>query len=167
MVSRRGGERGQAILEFAILSPLILILVFIIADFGIGLSHRVILTNAAREGARYGAVGAPSYDGCPQASVVDRIKCKTLAQGHNLVDDPAQIDVAFLDANNNGELEPGDAVAVRINYGYKPFTALRLSTTLGWLGLPGITEIRMDSCTDMRLEQVTNDASISGGSPCD
>jgi Flp pilus assembly protein TadG len=167
MVTRRRGERGQAILEFAILTPLVLILVFIIADFGIGLAHRVILTNAAREGARYGAVGAPSYAGCPQPDIVDRIKCKTMAQGHNLVDDPADIDVAFLDADNNGEVEPGDAVAVRINYAYKPITALGLSTTLGWLGFPGVVEIRMDSCTDMRLEQVTHDMSASGVSPCD
>lgn len=166
MISRRRGEGGQAILEFAILTPLVLILVFIIADFGIGLAHRVILTNAAREGARYGAVGAPTYDGCPQADVVERIRCKTLAQGHNLVDDPADIEVAFLDANSNGDLEPGDAVAVRINYEYKPFTALSLSNSLGWLGFPGITGIRMDSCTDMRLEQVTSDAS-KGTNPCE
>lgn len=166
MISRRRGEGGQAILEFAILTPLVLILVFIIADFGIGLAHRVILTNAAREGARYGAVGAPAYDGCPQAGVAERIRCKTLAQGHNLVDDPADIEVEFLDANSNGDLEPGDAVAVRINYEYKPFTALGLSNSLGWLGFPGITGITMDSCTDMRLEQVTSDAS-KGVNPCE
>jgi hypothetical protein len=167
MVRRRRGERGQAILEFAILTPLVLILVFIIADFGIGLAHRVILINAAREGARYGAVGAPDDGGCTQPDIVDRIKCKTLAHSHNLVDDPADIDVAFLDADLDGDLSPGDAVAVRINYAYKPITALGLSTTLGWLGFPGVVEIRMDSCTDMRLEQVDSGASISGASPCD
>jgi len=167
MFTRHRGERGQAVLEFAVITPLVLILVFIITDFGIGLAHRVILTNAAREGARYGAVGAPSYDGCPQADIVDRIKCKAMAQGRGLVNDPAAVNVAFLDADSDGELEPGDAVAVRINYTYKPITALRLSTTLGWLGFPGITGITMDSCTDMRLEQVGSNATISTSSPCD
>lgn len=166
MMTRRRRQRGQAILEFAILTPLVLILIFIIVDFGIGLAHRVILTNAAREGARYGAAGAPESGGCTDPLVVDRIKCKTVAQGRGLVDEDA-VSVAFLDANNNGEVEPGDAVAVRIDYEYKLITALSLSNSLGWLGLPDIDTLRMDSCTDMRLEQVTRDATISGVSPCD
>jgi Flp pilus assembly protein TadG len=168
MITRRRHERGQAILEFAILTPLVLILMFIIVDFGIGLAYRVILTNAAREGARYGAVGAPTYDACSQPTVLERIRCKTSAQSRNLVDDAdTQIQVAFLDSNSNGDLEPGDTVAVRIDYDYEPITALGLDTTLGWLGFPGITSISMDSCTDMRVEQVDRTASISGVNPCD
>ena len=159
-------QRGQAILEFAILTPVIFAFIFIIVDLGIGLAHRVVLTNAAREGARYAAAGAPTNTGCTQLDIVERIKCKTLAHSHGLVDE-SQIEVAFLDANGNGELEPGDAAVVRINYSYKLITALGLSSQIGWLRWPGIPPLKMDSCTDMRLEQVTNDATISPVNPCD
>jgi len=163
---RHERQRGQAILEFAILTPVIFLFLFIIVDFGIGLAHRVVLLNAAREGARYAAAAAPTNSGCAQADIVDRIKCKTLAHSHGLVDE-SQIEVAFLDVNGNGELEPGDSAAVRINYSYKLITALGLSNSIGYLHWPGIPPLKLDSCEDMRMEQVTNGATISTVNPCE
>lgn len=160
-------ERGQAIIEFAVLTPIIFAFIFIIVDFGIGLSHHVALTNAAREGARYAAVAAPAYPGCNQASVVERIRCKTHAHAQNLIDDPdTQILVAFLDKNSSGHLERGDDVVVRINYSYKLITALGLSNSIGWLRWPGIPPLKMDSCEHMRIEEVAGDATLSTVDPC-
>ena len=50
----RGGalDRGAAAVEFALLLPLLLLLVFGIIDFGRALNAQVTLTQAAREGAR-------------------------------------------------------------------------------------------------------------------
>jgi len=158
-------SKGQAILEFAILTPLIFAFIFIIVDFGIGLSHYIVLTNAAREGARYAAAGAPPDSGCPEPATVDRVRCKTLAHAQNLINDPAKIDVAFVDKNGNGELEPGDSAIIRINYSYKLITALGLSNSIGWLRWPGIPPLKMDSCEDMRMEQVKSDATITAN-PC-
>ena len=167
MVKKRPGERAQAILEFAVLTPIVFVFVFIIVDFGIGLAHHVALTNAAREGARYAAVGAPAYSGCNQASVVERIRCKTKAHAQNLVDNPGtQIQVAFLDKNSSGHLDRGDDVVVRINYSYKLITALGLSNPIGWLRWPGIPPLKMDSCEHMRVEEVTSDATLSTVNPC-
>jgi len=53
---RAGGDRGQALVEFAfVILPILLILVGII-QFGLLFGANVTLTNAAREGARAGTI---------------------------------------------------------------------------------------------------------------
>lgn len=48
-------ERGSALVEFAIILPMVLMLAFGIMTAGITYNHKIDLTHAAREGARYGA----------------------------------------------------------------------------------------------------------------
>ena len=45
-------------MEFAIVLPLLLIILFGIIEFGILLYNQAVITNASREGARYGIVAA-------------------------------------------------------------------------------------------------------------
>lgn len=55
---RRGpAELGQAILEFALLTPIVIVLIAAIVTFGIALNARASLQQAVREGARQAAVG--------------------------------------------------------------------------------------------------------------
>lgn len=49
-------EHGGSLVEFAIVMPLLFILLFGIIDFGILLYNQAVITNASREGARYGIV---------------------------------------------------------------------------------------------------------------
>jgi Flp pilus assembly protein TadG len=51
----RRTERGANLAEFAIIAPLLLLLLAGIADFGRAFQTYIVLTNAAREGARMGA----------------------------------------------------------------------------------------------------------------
>jgi Flp pilus assembly protein TadG len=51
----RGGDRGAALVEFAIISPLIFALLIGLFTGGIALSHKNAMTSAVREGARFGA----------------------------------------------------------------------------------------------------------------
>lgn len=53
----RGGEdRGVALIEFALILPLLLMLVFGIIEFGRAYNARLVVTHAAREGVRVLAV---------------------------------------------------------------------------------------------------------------
>ena len=49
-------ESGAAAVEFALLLPLLMMIVFGIIEFGLALYQQAILTNASREGARLGIV---------------------------------------------------------------------------------------------------------------
>ncbi len=48
-------ERGQTLVEFALILPIMLLLIFALVDFGRGFYTWLIVTNGAREGARVGA----------------------------------------------------------------------------------------------------------------
>jgi len=56
----RKTEAGQALVEFTLILPLFLVLLFAIVDFGRGFYTWMLVTNAAREGARIAAVQSDS-----------------------------------------------------------------------------------------------------------
>lgn len=51
-----GGSHGQALVELAILLPVVLLLAVAIVDLGNALQRYVVLTDAVRDGARYGSL---------------------------------------------------------------------------------------------------------------
>jgi Flp pilus assembly protein TadG len=61
-------DRGAAAVEFALLLPLLMLLVFGIVDFGRALNAQITLTQAAREGARMAALGEPNVVSSTQAA---------------------------------------------------------------------------------------------------
>lgn len=52
----RMSQNGATAVEFAIVLPLMVLLIFAMVEFGLYLFNRQVITNAAREGARYGVV---------------------------------------------------------------------------------------------------------------
>ncbi len=59
VIRRRRSERGAELIEFALVFPLLLLVVLAIADFGFLFQRYEMLTNAAREGARVAVL--PGY----------------------------------------------------------------------------------------------------------
>ena len=55
-------ERGQAMVEFVLVVPIFLVLIFGIVDFGLGIHAWLTITNASREGARMGSVSASAAE---------------------------------------------------------------------------------------------------------
>ena len=49
-------QKGQTLVEFALILPIIIIILFGITEFGRIFYSYLVITNAARQGARYGAV---------------------------------------------------------------------------------------------------------------
>jgi hypothetical protein len=86
---RSRGQKSQALIEFALISPLLLLLVFGIIDIGRGVFYYDTLNHAAREGARTAVrassslptnanvlatvtqqlIGAPVSEPCPQGPI--------------------------------------------------------------------------------------------------
>lgn len=54
----RNAQKGAATVELALVLPLLLMLVFGIIEFGLLLFNQQVITNASREGARFGIVQA-------------------------------------------------------------------------------------------------------------
>lgn len=146
---QRRSQRGQSLVEFALVLPILLILLLGIVDFGMGLRAYVTLTNATREGARFAAVGNPAgtypadCTGSFSDSAVGRV-CTTLS-GLDL-DGVQTVSVVYPD----GQL-PGHSVVVSADYQYEFITPL--SAVAGFFSggsFPG--HLDLSATSDMRLE---------------
>ncbi len=56
MRANRARQHGTAAVEFALVLPILLLIVFGIIEFGVALYDKAVITNASREGARAGVV---------------------------------------------------------------------------------------------------------------
>ena len=135
---RRRRERGQSLVELAFALPIFLIIVFGIIDFGLGLRAWISITNAAREGARVGAV----------RSTCDEIRDQVKNTSGGLVTSDDQIDIT----PSSCSWTAGSSVSVTVSYDYELITPLggMLSLFGGGAGLP--SSIHIESTSDMRVE---------------
>ena len=65
MFRRLGDEKGQDLVEFALIASLLFLLIFGIIDLGIVVWNYDTIANAAREGARYGIIASHVECGDP------------------------------------------------------------------------------------------------------
>ena len=144
------GQRGQALVEFAFVFPILLFVLFATVDFGVGLTRWIAVTNAAREAARLGAVGADA----------DAIRQRAIDTSDGILADGV-ISVAYADVDG-GDIGPGDSVVVDVEYEYN------LITPLGRIidAASPLDSITLSACSDMRLEQVSDFVPV-GASGCD
>ena len=61
-------DRGAVAVEFALLLPLLLLIIFGVIDFGRAFNAQITITQAAREGARLEALGQPNVVSRTQAA---------------------------------------------------------------------------------------------------
>lgn len=147
-VSRRraNAQRGQTLIEFALVAPLVLLFLLAVVDFGIAIDRRLVLDHAVREGARYAAVGGDVLATSTPASVSD-IQGRTAAHAQGIVEE-ASVAVCYTDENGNGRLaDIGDGVEVRVRYEHDFVT--------GFTGLFGTsaTSIPMNPRASARVER--------------
>ena len=91
--------------EFALVLPLIALLLFGVIQFGIVFHQYVTLTDAVRAGARQGAVGRHLPD--PVGSVEDRVRGSAV-----------DLDQSVLDITVSSSWEQGEDVSVSATYPY-------------------------------------------------
>jgi Flp pilus assembly protein TadG len=96
-------EQGQTLTEFAIVLPLLVVLLFAIIQFGIVFNNYVALTDAARAAARKGAVSRNSNDpkgdceaqGAASAGDLDPAKLKLTCSSPFTIDSDVQVDASY------------------------------------------------------------------------
>ena len=133
---RKNGEKGQALVEFTLLIPIFLLLLFAIVDFGMGFHAWITVTNSAREGARLGAVMAT------EQQIVDRVY-----QTSDLTNEATNMTVSV-----QGEQgAPGESVVVAVEYDYDLITPLAGLVQFFSGNVIGPT-LTFSSTAEMRLE---------------
>jgi Flp pilus assembly protein TadG len=134
----RKREDGQSLVEFALVIPIFLLVLFAIVDFGMAFHAWITVTNSAREGARIGSVHAPA------ATIEQRVRdtADTLDQGN--------LSVTVTNADDQGG-QPGESVVVDVSYSYSLITPLAdLLNMVSGGTIP--STLSLDSLADMRLE---------------
>jgi len=113
---KKSKTNGQSLIELAIILPLMLLLVMGIFDLGRAIFYYSVIHNAAREGARFGAV-----DHCNTAGIQNAAISLAGSLGDQLVvDEPSRVYV-------DGELS---RIVVTVRYEFETVTPM-VGTFLG------------------------------------
>ena len=102
---------GQSLIELALILPVLMFILVGIVDFGRVFNAYIIITNAAREGARYGAMHPTDEDG-----IKDYVINEAVGSGINIGAD--DVEVGF----PNGTLDPGNPIRVTVTYDFPLIT---------------------------------------------
>jgi Flp pilus assembly protein TadG len=121
-------DRGQAMVEFAVILPIFLVLVFGIIQFGIVFNNYVTLTDATRAGARAGAVARNDVD--PSGTATSAVQ-------HSATD----LNQSNLNVSVNSTWQSGSDITVQATYPYSV-------NLLGWV----ISSGTLTSKTTERVE---------------
>jgi len=121
-----GGDDGQASVELALALPLIVLLLLVVVQVGLVVRAQVLVTHAAREGARAAAVDA------------DPAAARGAAEASTTLD-PSRLTVRAV-----GRAGPGSRVRVEVEY--------RLATHLPLVG-PLLPDLTLSGVTTMRVER--------------
>ncbi|MDP3181830.1 MAG: TadE/TadG family type IV pilus assembly protein [Desulfobaccales bacterium] len=127
------GQKGAAGLEFAIIAALFLMIIFGIIEFGLIMYAKGIITNAGREGARFGVIYSSPRKTDPEIQA----KVQDYLQGSGFTD-PVVITVTGAGGSTEANL------TVKVDYTYH-FLILPSF-------VPGISNITLSAETVMRLE---------------
>ena len=130
----RRSEAGTSIIEATIVLPLLLLLVFATAEFGISLTRWNSLTNAVREGAREGVVfRTPCEEGPVRTLVETTVANFANSSGINPSDITTTVTGACLGTGTQLTVNssvPYNYVALSALAGFAPSTTLRAQSVM-------------------------------------
>lgn len=135
-VITRRSERGAELVEFALVLPVLLLLGLGICDFGMLFQRYEIVTNAAREGARAGAVGLSQAQ-------IDAV-VKSYLEGGGLKSTPT-VEVTFPTIGANPAM---NAVRVSVAYPNGSFLVGPIADMFG----SSLNVVTLQSAATMRVE---------------
>jgi len=141
--SRLSDDSGQALAEFALVLPVLLVLLLAMIDFGKAFNYWIDATHITAEGARYAVVNRKPDSGSA-LTLQQQLQGQAIAELHTggttAVAAPAQVCIEF----PNGTSNAGDPVLVRMRFTYHwlPFLGSRIA----------IAQSTVNATATMRLE---------------
>lgn len=158
------GEEGQALVELALVVPLLLFIIFAIIDFGLAINQYNNTTNLANLGARAtsvlsnlsGAATPPSctYKGVTYTTLVGYLDCQGATEGTL-----NQVGVTVCDANGTTNFALGDTLQVKVS---DTFSWLSILTGgIGKIGPVAPVTSTISSTASMRMEGTLTSANTS------
>lgn len=136
-------QEGQALVEFALVAPLFLLVVFGIIQFGLALNNWLDLQRLANQGARWSAVNA--YPGCPDTG--PDTPCNPTLEEYLASDSVAgaldpDVEVCFEQMSEPTGATIGDPVTVK------------LTSRFQFVPVVGLGEMELDAVATMRVERL-------------
>lgn len=119
------GERGQSLVEFALILPLLVLILMGVFDFGRAFFAYNAISNGAREGARYGIIHPDATDPSPPYDDPDTIEGRAVAQTFIL-----DMNELTITVDTSQGTERGDPLSVTMQYDFEALTPL-ISTIWG------------------------------------
>lgn len=144
-IKRLEGDRGAAIVEFGIVAPLLLVMLFGVVEFGLLFGKKLDVSQGAREGARLAAVNYQATTGSSGSTQATEIVNATCARMEVATGSTVTIDTSAGTA-------VGDLVTLRIESPAEPVTGVFDP----WLSSRTLTSI-----VDVRLEQAATFSSTT------
>jgi hypothetical protein len=133
--NRKAQDQGQSLVEFALILPVLVLLVFGTIDIGLGFKTYIALTNASREGVRWITLKPSDLAGA-QSRIGQEV---------------AHIGLSYSDISTNGntvtfspnksKYTAGEDVKVTIVYQYKLLSGI----------IPGLPSIKFNATTTMAV----------------
>ncbi|WP_242538885.1 TadE/TadG family type IV pilus assembly protein [Trinickia acidisoli] len=136
---RRRNQRGSAVVEFALLLPLLLVITFGIIEFALALYDKAVITNASREAARAGIVYESPQLTNTQISAVATNYCANYLIALGSKPTPT------VTVSHSSGTSAGNPLTVTVSYGY---TSLGMSSVLD----PMPSLLSMSATTTMNYE---------------
>ncbi len=113
IIKRLRCQKGVAAVEFAIILPVLMIIVFGIIEFGLLLYDKQVITNASREGARIGISDVAVSDADIEAVVGNYIASNLITFGTTPTPPVTTIEPA-----DRTDMDFGQDVTVTVTYNY-------------------------------------------------
>ena len=110
---RRNRESGQAMVEFALVLPVLLLILLAILKFGLLFENYLTLTDAVRSGARTLAIGRGTANACTPAVAQVKASAGSLNQSSLTVSTST---ITFTSPDSCTSLTSGNAVTMSASY---------------------------------------------------
>ena len=146
---RRRGDRGQAIIEFAMVLPFLAALILIFVSFGKAVYYYIELTHAANEGAREASVNLPNAT-TPLPGGATSLKsyiCQQFGTGSELYKGSGTVSSAAVGVSYSSDPNPravGEPITVTVK------------TQYSWFPFMNLGRIPITGSATMRIEQDTS-----------